>query len=475
MVFTSLNFLLLLPVFLSIYYALTARYRWIFLLLASLVFYFNIRPVYLLILLFIGSLTYLGAILIDKTKSDITRSKYLNWFVVLLFTPLFFYKYFPSIGHLIESKFGIENFPYLISLDSLILPVGISFYTFMAVGYLVDVYNEEIVAEKHFGLSVLFVSFFPLLLSGPIERSGHMFKQFRNLPSFDFSNISAGAKMMIWGYFMKLVVADRLGIYVDQVYDQYESHNGTTLLFASILYPFQVYADLGGYSLIAIGVSRMMGINVIQNFRRPFFATSMAEFWRRWHISLITWLTDYLYTPLSFYFRKFKMTGVVLALLLTFLISGIWHGASMTFVIWGLLQGTFLSIEAITQKKRSALELKYQLQNRNWYLFIWMAITFLMFATSQIYARSENVPMANQIINKIFTQNGSPFLDLTFMVIGIIGLLIVLLSEYLTEFYKYDLLNIKNQILRYLFLISIILFTILLGDLRTNSFIYFQF
>jgi len=145
MVFTSLNFLLLLPVFLLIYYALTARYRWIFLLLVSLVFYFNIRPVYLLILLFIGSLTYLGAILIDKTKSDITRSKYLNWFVVLLFTPLFFYKYFPSIGHLIESKFGIENFPYLISLDSLILPVGISFYTFMAVGYLVDVYNEEIV------------------------------------------------------------------------------------------------------------------------------------------------------------------------------------------------------------------------------------------------------------------------------------------------------------------------------------------
>jgi len=305
-----------------------------------------------------------------------------------------------------------------------------------------------------------------------------MFKQFRNLPSFDFSNISAGAKMMIWGYFMKLVVADRLGIYVDQVYDQYESHNGTTLLFASILYPFQVYADLGGYSLIAIGVSRMMGINVIQNFRRPFFATSMAEFWRRWHISLITWLTDYLYTPLSFYFRKFKMTGVVLALLLTFLISGIWHGASMTFVIWGLLQGTFLRIEAITQKRRSALELKYQLQNRNWYLFIWMAITFLMFATSQIYARSENVPMANQIINKIFTQNGSPYLGSFSLFIGLFWLIFLIIKDLGEEWniQKLQFSYLRSDWLKY-FLASFFIYMIIIfrSTGSAGKFIYFDF
>jgi len=222
---------------------------------------------------------------------------------------------------------------------SLILPLGISYYTFVAIGYTIDVYNEKVKAEKNIGIVGLLLSFFPLILSGPIERSGNLMPQFKTGRKFDSDMLGSGLKMMLLGYFMKLVVADRLALYVDAVYNNITHHNGVSLSFASILYPLQVYADLGGYSLIAIGTAKALGINVMQNFNRPFYAKSMAQFWRRWHISLISWLTDYIYTPLVFSFRKYKMGGVLTALMITFFLSGVWHGANITFVVWGIIQG----------------------------------------------------------------------------------------------------------------------------------------
>ena len=211
----------------------------------------------------------------------------------------------------------------------------------MAIGYTVDVYNEEVEADKNIGIVALFIAFFPLLLSGPIERAMQMIPQFKSGIKLDCTNFSPGLRMMLWGYFMKLVVADRVAIYVDTVYNNLANYSGVSVLLASIPYPIQVNADLGGYSLIAIGVSRILGLRVMHNFDRPFFATSMAVFWQRWHISLIKWLTDYIYTPLAFSFRSYGIWGIVMTLMITFILSGIWHGATWGFFGAGRVAGHF--------------------------------------------------------------------------------------------------------------------------------------
>ena len=347
----------------------------------------------------------------------------------------------------------------------------------MAIGYIVDVYNEEVKYEKNIGILALFVSFFPLILSGPIERSGNMLPQFRNPKPINYDGISNGLKLMLWGFFMKLVVADRIGIYVDTVYKDLLHQNGTTLLITTILYPFQVYTDLGGYSLIAIGAAKILGFDVMQNFNRPFFATSMAEFWRRWHISLISWLTDYVYTPLSFTFRKFKIWGIVVALLLTFLISGIWHGASLSFIVWGLLQGIFLSIEALTGKQRSKFETRFNLQNKLWYYSLGVLLTFALFSISLIFSKADNPTIALRIISKIFHVGEIPYLDITTLVYSFIGIVIVFTKDFYNEFYP---LRLKTFTLNHPWIgsfgyLAVIFFTLLFGVFNSNTFIYFQF
>jgi alginate O-acetyltransferase complex protein AlgI len=261
------------------------------------------------------------------------------------------------------------------------------------------------------------------------------------------------------------------------VYGNISGQNGSSLLIASVLYPFQVYADLGGYSLIAIGASRVMGLNVMQNFKRPFFATSIAEFWRRWHISLISWLTDYIYTPLSFRFRKYKVRGIVIALMLTFLISGIWHGASLAFIIWGLMQGTFLSLEAITNKKRTTFERKYNLKNKPVYIMICILITFVLFASSQIFGRATNIDDALMVYRKILTQYGPPYLDLTTLIYTSMALFILMFKDFKDEFFpgKSSFFDSRITWIRYCAYLTIIFVIILFGVFKGNSFIYFQF
>ena len=328
MIFTSLNFLVFFPTVIVLYYIIPKQFRWNFLLITSLFFYINIKPIYALLLLGISLITYIFALLIEKESSNKKRERLLIGSIILIILPLFFFKYFNFVNDsifLILENLGLSwNLPEI----SFLLPIGISFYTFMAIGYVIDVYNEETRAEKNFGLITLFLSFFPLVLSGPIERAPSMLPQFKHKLEFNYQKIVNGLQLMLWGYFMKLVVADRIAIYVGQIFDHVDQHSGSTLFLATLLYPIQVYGDLGGYSLLAIGAANVMGINVRPNFNRPFFSTSMSDFWRRWHMSLITWLTDYLYTPLSFGLRKYKIWGIVIALMLTFIISGIWHGAA---------------------------------------------------------------------------------------------------------------------------------------------------
>lgn len=481
MVFTSFNFLIFYILLIALYYTVPAKYRMFILFLGSYFFYMNIKPVFAFLLAGVSISTYFIALLIDRTKEDSRKRTYLFTGITLVLLPLFFYKYFGAINSQLYTILKNFNLEYPITKISLILPVGISFYTFTAISYIIDVYNEEIEPEKNFGVLVLFISFFPLILSGPIERAKNMLPQYRNLSGFNYNLAVQGMKYMLWGYFMKLVVADRIGIYVDAIFNNISQHNGTTFLVASILYPFQVYADLGGYSLIAIGTANVLGIHVIQNFKRPFFATSMAEFWRRWHISLISWLTDYVYTPLSFTFRKYKIWGIVLALMVTFLISGIWHGAGMTFIVWGLMQGTFLSLEALTSKRRALIRNKFNLNNNIFNILTIIfgtGYTFILFAVSEIIDKAVNLHDAMIIYTKIFTNTGPVFIGTPKQLIFIaIGLSMLLIKDFTNEYAPsgFQFYNNKRQSVRIFSYVSTSIIILLIGVFDGGQFIYFQF
>lgn len=477
MAFTSFNFLIFFPILVVVYWITPSKYRWLTLVVASYFFYINIKPIYALLLASVTISTYVFTRLTSRTNIDSRRKALVLINIVLILMPLFFFKYFAHINNLVLNLLEAQNLRWPLPEIKLILPIGISFYTFMAIGYSIDVYNEEVESEKNFGIMALFISFFPLILSGPIERAKNLLPQFKSVGKIEYRYVEEGLKLMLWGYFMKLVVADRLGIYIDAIYNNIPQHNGTSLLLASLLYPFQVYGDLGGYSLIAIGTAKVLGINVMQNFNRPFFAGSMSELWRRWHISLISWLTDYVYTPLSFAFRRYRIWGIVMALMITFFISGIWHGAALTFVIWGLLQGIFLSIEALTNRRKTIFEKKHDLSGKKWYVLASICFTFFLFAASQIFGRASNLNDAVLVYNKILTSSGPLFIDETTLIHAIFGLLILLSKDFVEEYYPGILLLFNNRrkavrFSSYLVLIFLILF---MGVLSSSQFIYFQY
>jgi alginate O-acetyltransferase complex protein AlgI len=478
MVFTSFNFLIFFPILVIVYYLAPVKFRWHVLLIFSYFFYINVKPVFSLLLAGVTLSTYLFTRLMDNTKIESRKKVFLIMNIVLILLPLFFFKYFGQINKSIISLLESVHLRWWLPEIKLILPIGISFYTFMAIGYTIDVYREEIESEKNLGILALFVSFFPLILSGPIERAKNMLPQFKSLKKLDYEMVVQGSKWMLWGYFMKLVVADRIGIYVEAIYNNIPFHNGTSLLFASTLYPFQVYADLGGYSLIAIGTAKILGINVIQNFRRPFFATSMSEFWRRWHISLISWLTDYIYTPLSFVLRKYGIWGIVIALLITFMISGIWHGAALTFIVWGLMQGLFLSIEALLKNRRILIEKKYNLNNKILYILLGICLTFVLFASSQIFGRAKNLNEAFLVYKRIFTTSGPLFIgNPSAFIFSIFSLSLLLIKDFTDEFIPsgFLLFENKHKFIRIIAYSSIIILILLIGVFDGGQFIYFQF
>ena len=475
MTFTSFEFLLFFPVVVLLYNLCPQRLKLWFLVSVSYAFYALMQPVYLLLLVTVTGVTYGFSLWMEKTGDEKRKGRIMVWGIILVLLPLFFFKYFNAINEFVFSGLGLIGIHSIVPAIQWMLPVGISFYTFMAIGYLIDVNNEDVEVESNIGVVGLFLSFFPYILSGPIERAGNMFPQLRKLPQSRPIDLTAGVKLMVWGYFMKLCVADRLGIYIDAVFGNISQHNGSTLALASLLYPFQVYADLGGYSLIAMGGARCMGIKIIPNFKRPFFAKSMSELWRRWHMSLINWLTDYIYTPLSFSLRNWKIWGIVCSLMLTFLISGIWHGAAVTFIVWGIIHGVYLSVEALIQSRRSAMENKYKLNNRWWYIFICCIGVYLMFAFSQIFGKCNTLIDAWMVIKAIFTERGMIFDGIT--TYGKICLLILIIKDFRDEFYpnRFRFFESPNIIVRFLSYSIVLAMILLIGVLDGGQFIYFQF
>ena len=477
MTFTSFEFLLFFPLVVLLYNIIPQKLRVWYLLVVSYVFYAFMQPVYLVLLAAVTGITYGFTRWMGATDDDDKKHKIMVWGIILVLLPLFFFKYFNFVNESLFSLLSLFGVQSTVPAIKWMLPVGISFYTFMAIGYLIDVNNEEVEVEKNIGSVGLFLSFFPYILSGPIERAGNMFPQLKRMPTSQPADLTAGLKLMLWGYFMKLCVADRLGIYVDAVFGNIVQHNGTTLTLATLLYPFQVYADLGGYSLIAIGAARCMGLKIIPNFNRPFFATSMSELWRRWHMSLINWLTDYIYTPLSFALRKWKVWGIVCALMLTFLISGIWHGAAVTFIVWGLVQGVYLSFEALFQKRRTTMESKHNLTKRWWYILICCVVVFLLFAFSQIFGRCATLSDAWMVVGKIFGEKGKLFVDLQTFFYAFSMLLFLFFKDLRDEFFpnRFKCFESKNIVVRFGSYIMVLLFILLFGVLDSGQFIYFQF
>lgn len=406
MLFNSFAFLIFFPVVCLVYFVLPYRFRWIFLLVASYYFYMNWQPVYALLIFGSTAVTYLAGLKIEKTDSRRLRKLYLVSSLIINFSILFIFKYYNFINESVFAALDFLGIHWPVPNFDILLPVGISFYTFQAVGYSIDVYKGDIKAERNFGIYALFVSFFPQLVAGPIERACNLLQQFRRKFDFDAARAASGLRQMLWGYFMKVVVADRVSIYVDAVYGNVAQHTGSTLILATLLFAVQIYCDFAGYSNIAIGAARVMGFTLMENFRRPYFATSVKDFWSRWHISLSTWFRDYVYIPLGG--NRVGPVRHLFNLFVTFVISGAWHGANWTFIAWGSLHGFYLIFAVLKNKYLPHLFEKRHIAVR----LANTAVTFVLVSFAWIFFRASGIRDAFDVIHRmIFTGGGFSYIN----------------------------------------------------------------
>lgn len=415
-------------------------------------------------------ITYFCGILVENNNGNRKRQRlFLVLSLVINFSILFVFKYFNFINESVFAALNYTGLRWEVPNLNVLLPVGISFYTFQAVGYSIDVYRGDLKAERKLSVYALFVSFFPQLVAGPIERAKNLLPQFHKKQIFNYDAVVEGAKLMLWGYFIKLCVADRLGLYVDAVYNNVGQHNGTSLLVATFFFAFQIYGDFAGYSLIAIGAAKIMGYKLMENFRRPYFSTSVGEFWKRWHISLSTWFKDYLYIPLGG--NRVKAWRHLLNLLITFVISGMWHGANWTFLAWGSLHGIYLIIGVLKTKYLPALKLPGRI-GKLWNILI----VFILTNFAWVFFRANSIDNAFEIIHKVFTEQGALFIDASVFAVGLLSLFILLLKDLKDEFHlRLNLLHSTNVVVRYVSAIVLIAFIVSMGVLDGGQFIYFQF
>ncbi len=471
MVFNSFNFLILFPLIFLLYYAIPRQYgkaRNLYLLLVSYLLYLQWKPVYALILLGVTAVTYAFAIAVEKSKHP---KRVLTIGVLLALSPLVFFKYSNFINDTISDILATVGLKFHMAGLNWAIPIGISFFTFQALGYLWDVYYKRLTAERDFLTYALFISFFPSILSGPINKASLVIPQIRQIrPYFDYSKAVGGLKMLLWGMFMKVVVADRVALYVDTVFPSYENYTGLTCFVASLLYTTQIYADFAGYSLMAIGVGKVLGFELTENFRRPYFAVSVTDFWHRWHISLSVWLKDYIYIPLGgSHCSKLRNYWNIFV---TFLVSGIWHGANWTFIAWGCMHG----ICQIVEKMLGQQKCTYGWLGKT----VKITITFLIVNFAWIFFRSPTLADACGMISRIF---GPTLLSNLFLaqfptpIFIVMGIVILLLKDIRDEFFpdKCLLMNSKNAVVRWCTYLLLIVTIMLTGVFSSDQFIYANF
>lgn len=469
MLFNSISFIIFLPIVLIVFFSIPHRYRWIFSLTASIVFYMFFVPIYVLILLLTIIVDFYAGIKIEETNGK-SKIFFLWASVISTCLILFFFKYYNFFIANINDLAMLMGWNYSITMLEIILPIGLSFHTFQSLSYVIEVYRGNQKAERHFGIYALYVMYWPQLVAGPIERPQNLLHQFRKKQMFRFTNFYRGLRLVVLGFFMKLVVADRLAVYVNAVYGNPDFHSGKSIALAAVFFSFQIYCDFAGYSSIALGVSRMMGITLMTNFRRPYFSSSVGEFWRRWHISLSTWFKDYVYISLGGNRAKSKIRSLM-NLFVTFLISGFWHGANWTFIIWGGLNGLYLMVENLFNGSRS------RSMNKSLRM-LKILLVFCLISFSWIFFRSDSLSNAFSMIYKLFLFNGSIFVpaDPEILVYCFLSISLIVFWEGFYELiFKNRSYLFNRKIFSYGIIFIAFFFILLFGVFDGGQFIYFQF
>lgn len=481
MIFNSFQFIWLFPLIFIGYYLLSyllsekfpKRQRKIsnaLLLIVSYGLYAQTNMAYTLILLGVTLITYLFALLIERSDTDKRKKHLIACGASLALLPLLVFKYYNFIVNTTQSFLeSIHSAPPHFPGLNWAIPLGISFFTFQAVGYLMDVYYQRIKAEHNWWDYMLFVSFFPQIMSGPISKAKDLLPQIKTCRKFDATMATQGLKWFVWGLFLKVMMADRLGMYVDKVLDNYMFNSGTSCLLAVVYYSFQIYGDFAGYSFMAMGVGKLMGFNLINNFQRPYLSTSITDFWRRWHISLSTWLKDYVYIPLGG--SRCSKGRNYWNIFVTFLVSGIWHGANWTFVFWGILHGVFQIIEKMLGWQKCTTSSKLIRFSR-------ILLTFVLVSIAWIFFRQPTISDAFGVIERILTEHGALFKpsnkDVVFSLLSI-GIVVCadLMREFQTK--KFYRLVQAPIVIRWCMYYALLLLILLSGVFDSSQFIYVSF
>lgn len=473
MTFQSLEYLIFFSILFILHWTLFSKrkeHQNGLIVVASLVFYGWWDWRFLGLLIITALSTFLSSRWMDNTNDAKKRKFLLVGTIVINVGILFFFKYFNFFVQSFADALSLMGMSVNVTTLHILLPVGISFYTFTALSYTIDVYQHKVESTNDALAYFAYVMFFPSILSGPISRAQKQLPQYFSRRNFDYDKSISACKLILWGGVMKLCLADRLGIYVDTIYANIAQHNGTTLLITSILYSIQIYADFAGYSLMAIGFGKLLGIDLQTNFIRPYFAKTVTDFWRRWHISLTTWFRDYIYFPLGG--NRCSKARWALNTLIVFTISGLWHGAAYTFIIWGALHGVCMVIERLVYgEKIKQLSDKFSMSN-----IIRIIITFIIVNFAWIFFRINNLGDVMQIFKKIFTEPGKPFLDTNTLLMGFVAMAIIFIYDLVKEKHlNMHLLSSRFMVVRYLTAIMLIVYILAFGVLNGGSFIYFQF
>jgi alginate O-acetyltransferase complex protein AlgI len=482
MLFNSVDFLVFFTLIVSAYFALPHRWRWLLLLVGSYYFYMCWKPAYIILIITSTLIDYFCGLGMGRTSRPGSRKLLL---IVSLFTNLgllFTFKYLNFFAYSFKHVLGLGE--QAKPLLNVLLPVGISFYTFQTLSYTIDVFRGIRPPEKRLGIFALYVSFFPQLVAGPIERSTRLLPQFDNVIKFDYERVVDGIRLMLWGFFKKVVIADTLAKFVNPVYNSPADYAGPSYFIATVFFAYQIYCDFSGYTDIARGSAQVLGIDLMENFNRPYYSKSIREFWRRWHISLSTWFRDYLYIPIGG--SRVTLPRHCFNLLVVFLLCGLWHGANWTFIIWGLLHGTYLVVGLLTRTARAQFTSLTGLDRAPFLKkLVQVGITFGLICFGWIFFRANSLTDALYIVTHLFS--GWRLLTTQPQLVFIAGrpslfvlcilLLIVLECVHLLE-RRVDfrtVLKLKPVWFRWAVYYSLAISIMLLGSLNAEPFIYFQF
>ncbi|MBU0581063.1 MAG: MBOAT family protein [Candidatus Margulisbacteria bacterium] len=480
MLFNSLHFLIFFPIVISLYFTINHKYRWVLLLISSYYFYMSWKPEYIIIIMISTLIDYITGMKIYKSNTKKGKKIFLSLSLFSNLSLLFAFKYFNFFSDSVRSilqQFSIPLNPITLKV---LLPVGISFYTFQSLSYSIDIYRSKIKPEKHFGIFAVYISFFPQLVAGPIERAKNLLPQFFEKHHFNYIRVTDGLKLMLWGFFKKIVIADQLAIVVNNVFNNVYDYTGLSFIIAIFFFAFQIYCDFSGYSDIAIGSAQIMGFKLMDNFNRPYFSRSISEFWKRWHISLSSWFKDYVYIPLGG--NRVSIYRWYVNILIIFVVSGLWHGANWTFVVWGALHGFYYIFETLlTPFKNKLFKIIRLIKFEKIVKVLEISFIFILVNIGWIFFRANNIQEGIYILTHLFSNISFniPSLNLgvgwlSFLYcLGIIGFMEFV--HFIQEHRSIRHLSDKPLILRWVIYFIIMLLILLFGVFNKTSFIYFQF